>query len=163
METTFSGIALERGLRLRVVPSSAWVRSDSILLERILLNLLSNATRFTTHGGIVVGCRRCANQLRIDVCDSGTGIRRISSRGFWRVCSVGCSTARAPRDGLGLGLSIVDRLSRLLHHPIEVNSWSAGDRVFLSPFHLPLPGPVQSRLRCRLPRLLTRFAENSLL
>ena len=122
METTFAGSALERGLRLRVVPSSAWVRSDSILLERILLNLLSNATRFTTHGGIVVGCRRRANQLRIDVCDSGTGISPDQQQRIFGEFVQLAAPQPEHRDGLGLGLSIVDRLSRLLHHPIEVNS-----------------------------------------
>jgi signal transduction histidine kinase len=51
LEMTFTGAAYKRGLRLRVVSSGAWVRSDIILLERILLNVVSNAVRFTSHGG----------------------------------------------------------------------------------------------------------------
>ena len=58
VETTFAGSAREKGLSFRVIPSDAWVRSDFILLERILLNLISNAIRYTQHGGIVVGCRK---------------------------------------------------------------------------------------------------------
>ena len=55
---TFTQAARDKGLRLRVVASSAWIRSDAILIEQILLNLVSNAVRYTSAGGIVVGCRR---------------------------------------------------------------------------------------------------------
>jgi signal transduction histidine kinase len=122
VEATFAAAARETGLRLRVVPSSTWVRSDPILLERILLNLVSNALRYTARGGIVVGCRRHAESIRIDVCDSGIGIPADQQRSifgeFYRL-------AGAERDGsrgLGLGLAIVDRLGRLLGHPIEIDS-----------------------------------------
>jgi signal transduction histidine kinase/CheY-like chemotaxis protein len=122
IETTFGDAAHEKGLRLRVVASGAWVRSDSILLERILLNLVSNAVRYTAHGGVVVGCRRRGNELRIEVCDNGAGIpedqrKRIFSE-FYQL------TGPAPdrQGGLGLGLAIVDRLGRLLGHPIQLDS-----------------------------------------
>src|SRR6516162_10154571 len=52
--STFAAVAEEKGLALRLVSSSAWVRSDPVLLERIVLNLVSNAVRYTTSGGIVV-------------------------------------------------------------------------------------------------------------
>src|SRR5262249_5394002 len=55
---TFTQAAHDKGLSLRMVLSSAWVRSDPILLEQILLNLVANAVRYTSSGGIVVGCRR---------------------------------------------------------------------------------------------------------
>jgi signal transduction histidine kinase len=79
IETTFAELADKKGLSLRVVPCSAWVRSDPILLERILFNLVSNAVRYTTRGGVVVGCRRRPPQLRIDVCDTGAGNARAYS------------------------------------------------------------------------------------
>ena len=122
METTFAGAARERGLRLRVVPNSAWVRSDFILVERILLNLVSNAVRYTTHGGVVVGCRRRRGQLRVDVCDSGAGIPEEQQRNIFGEFVQLAAPKLDRRGGLGLGLSIVDRLGRLLDHPIEVNS-----------------------------------------
>ena len=75
IETTFAGAARAKGLRLQVLPSSGWARSDFILLERILQNLVSNAVRYTERGGVLVGCRRRGGQLRIDVYDSGPGIR----------------------------------------------------------------------------------------
>jgi signal transduction histidine kinase/ActR/RegA family two-component response regulator len=122
VETTFSAAAREKGLRLRVVPSSAWIRSDPILLERILLNLVSNAVHYTGHGGIVVGCRRPAGNIRIDVQDSGIGIPADQQRNvfaeFYRIAGLERDGSR----GLGLGLAIVDRLGRLLGHRIEVDS-----------------------------------------
>lgn len=122
VETTFTEAAREKGLRLSVVPSSAWIRSDFILLERILLNLASNAVRYTPHGGVVVGCRRRGGQLRIDVCDSGAGISEEHQQNIFGAY-VQLAAAKADRrDGLGFGLSIVEGLGRLLDHPIEVNS-----------------------------------------
>ena len=82
LEATFTQTTLKRGLRLRVIPSSAWVRSDIILLERILLNFVSNAVRYTSRGGVLIGCRRRREVLRIEVWDSGPGIPEISSRRF---------------------------------------------------------------------------------
>jgi signal transduction histidine kinase/CheY-like chemotaxis protein len=122
METTFAGAAGEKGLRLSVVPSAAWVRSDFILLERILLNLVSNAVRYTTRGGIVIGCRRRGARLRLEVWDSGPGIpedhRQSIFREFYQLAGPG----RDRRGGLGLGLAIVDGLGRLLDHPVELKS-----------------------------------------
>src|SRR5262245_59780205 len=66
VETTFVGPAREKGLSLRVVPSSAWVRSDFILLERVVFNLVSNAVRYTNRGGLVVGCRARGARVRIE-------------------------------------------------------------------------------------------------
>jgi signal transduction histidine kinase/CheY-like chemotaxis protein len=122
IETTFVDAARKKGLGLRVVGSNAWVASDPILLERILLNLVSNAVRYTEKGGVVVGCRRRRNQLRIDVCDTGAGIaedqRERIFREFYRLADSGPDGS----GGLGLGLAIVDRLSRLLGHPVELDS-----------------------------------------
>lgn len=122
VESTFAAAAREKGLRLRVVPCSSWVRSDSILLERILLNLVSNAVRYTTRGGMVVGCRRCGGGMRIEVLDSGIGIPAEQQRNvfgeFYRLAGADQDDVR----GLGLGLAIVDRLCRLLDHPLELSS-----------------------------------------
>ena len=63
IEATFTAAAREKGLALRVVPSSAWIRSDAILLERVLLNLVSNAIRYTPKGGIVLGCRHVGGPI----------------------------------------------------------------------------------------------------
>src|SRR5215468_566598 len=122
IETTFADAARKKGLRLRVVASEAWVSSDPILLERIMLNLVSNAVHYTERGGVVVGCRHRGQELRIDICDTGAGIpaderQRIFGE-FYQL------SRRAPdrSGGFGLGLAIVDRLGRLLGHRVELES-----------------------------------------
>lgn len=122
IETTFAAAAREKGLRLSVVPSRAWVRSDAILLERILLNLVSNAIRYTSRGGVIVGCRRRGDSVRLEVWDSGIGLAEDQHRTiFGEFYQVG-APAPGQRAGLGLGLSIVDGLCRLLGHPIDLAS-----------------------------------------
>lgn len=122
IETTFVAAAREKGLRLRVVPSKAWVRSDFILLERVLLNLVSNAVRYTARGGVVVGCRHRGGRLHIEVWDSGIGIPVDQQRNIFGEFYQLARAERDRRSGLGLGLAIVDRLCRLLDHPIELIS-----------------------------------------
>ena len=122
MVSTFAATAREKGLNLRVVPSRAWVRSDAILLERILLNLVSNAVRYTETGGVVVGCRRKGDKLRIDVCDTGIGIAADQQRNIFNEFYQLVPKEKGGRDGLGLGLAIVERLGALLDHPIGLES-----------------------------------------
>src|SRR3546814_6321037 len=74
MARVYGPQARERGLALRMVPSSQVIHSDPHLLERILGNLLSNAVRYTSEGRILLGCRRCHGKLRIEVWDTGIGI-----------------------------------------------------------------------------------------
>lgn len=117
----FGPAAREKGLHYSVVQSSAWIRSDPILLERILLNLVSNAVRYTSEGGIVVGCRRMGRDIRVDVCDTGIGVPSDQQKKIFAEFYRGIT--RSPvGEGLGLGLAIVDRLSRMLSHPIEMVS-----------------------------------------
>jgi signal transduction histidine kinase len=122
MDATFAAAARAKGLSLRVVSSSRWVRSDSILLERILQNLVSNAVRFAATGGIVVGCRRRGGELRLDVCDSGPGIPKDRQRDMFGEFTQLDGPHRDRQRGLGLGLAIVDRLCRLLGHRVELTS-----------------------------------------
>jgi signal transduction histidine kinase len=122
VETTFAEAALEKGLSLRLVSSRAWVRSDIIMLERILLNLVSNAVRYTSRGGVVIGCHRRGDTLRIDVCDSGPGIPEDQRQSVFEEFYQLANPERDRRGGIGLGLAIVDRLCRLLNHPIELTS-----------------------------------------
>lgn len=131
METTFADAAEEKGLRLSVVPCSAWVRSDFVLLERILLNLVSNAIRYTAFGGVLVGSRHRGEQLRIDVCDTGPGIPEEQRQSIFNEFYQLAVSDR--RGGLGLGLAIVDRLGRLLGHEVELASRSGrGSRFSVS-------------------------------
>jgi CheY-like chemotaxis protein len=122
IDATFDQAAREKGLRLRVVRSDAWVRSDVLLLERILLNLVSNAVRYTSRGGIVVGCRQRGEMLRIEVWDSGPGIPEGHRQNIFGEFFQLPASERNRYGGLGLGLAIVDRLRRLLNHEIELTS-----------------------------------------
>ena len=140
IEMTFTSAAREKDLRLQVVSSGAWIRSDFILLERILLNLVSNAVRYTDEGGVVVGCRRRTGLLRIEVWDSGIGIPEDQQRNVFSEFHQLSTLDRDRRGGLGLGLAIVDRLCRLLDHPIELTSrLDGGSRFVVS---VPLASPL---------------------
>jgi signal transduction histidine kinase/CheY-like chemotaxis protein len=120
VEPTFEAAAAAKGLSLRFVPSDAWVRSDFILLERILLNLVSNAVRYTERGGVVIGARRRGAHLRLEVWDTGSGIPEDQRENvFGEFYQLGGARGAG---GLGLGLAIVDRLCDLLRHPIELTS-----------------------------------------
>ncbi len=121
-ETTFAEAAREKGLTFHVRRSALWVKSDFILLERVVFNLISNAGRYTAKGGLVVGCRRRGGDMRIEVWDTGAGIpadqhEKIFGE-FYRLNE----PDRDRRGGLGLGLAIVDRACRLLQHRVEVKS-----------------------------------------
>ncbi len=120
IEATFAGAAREKHLTLRVVRSAAWVRSDAVLLERILLNLVSNAIRYTQRGGVLVGCRRRDDSLRVEVWDSGPGIPEDQHKRVFEEFYRGVGADRAA--GLGLGLAIVERLARVLGHRLELRS-----------------------------------------
>jgi signal transduction histidine kinase/CheY-like chemotaxis protein len=121
LEVEFAPLAREKGLRLVFVPSSLTVRSDRRLLRRLLQNLVSNAVKYTKVGRVLVGCRRHGRQLRIDVYDTGIGIpkskQRIVFTEFHRL-EQGAKVAR----GLGLGLSIVERIGRVLDHKVRLTS-----------------------------------------
>ena len=122
IESTFAGAAQEKGLSLRVVKSSGWICSDFLLLERILSNLISNAIRYTTAGTVLVGCRRRGERLHIQVWDTGAGIPAEQHKNIFVEFFRLSKHDREPRSGLGLGLAIVDRLCRLLDHPISLVS-----------------------------------------
>ena len=117
----FTPAARDKGLRLRMVSCSAWIRSDAILLEQILLNLVSNAVRYTAVGGIVVGCRYVGDTLRIDVCDSGIGIAIDQQHSIFGEFYQVAAPERS-KVGLGLGLAIVERIATVLQHPIALAS-----------------------------------------
>lgn len=114
--------AAEKGLELRVVPCDLTVVSDPVLLKRILRNLVENGLRYTESGRILVGCRREGDSVRIEVHDTGPGIpdkeREAIFHEFHQLEPFGA----AGSQGLGLGLSIVDRLSQLLGHRISLAS-----------------------------------------
>jgi signal transduction histidine kinase len=126
----FEPQAQEKGLRLRVHPCRAWVRSDPALVERIVRNLVSNAVRYTTQGRVLIGCRRAVGRLSIEVHDTGLGIpleqQALVFEEFYQVAN----PERDRTKGLGLGLSIVQRLANLLDAPLALRSRPGTGSVF---------------------------------
>ena len=122
IEVMFTPLALERGLRFSVVLSNAWIRSDPALLERILQNLVSNAINHTRSGGVLVGCRRRCGVLSIQVWDTGPGIAAAHQQDIFQEFFQLGNPERDRSKGLGLGLAIVDRIARLLSHPVRLRS-----------------------------------------
>jgi signal transduction histidine kinase len=119
----------ERRLRFRVVPCDAIVRTDIRMLDRVLRNLVSNAMRYTDRGGVLVGCRLRADRIRVEVWDTGIGIphARLGDifKEFLRLDDPGERPA-----GMGLGLAIVDRLTRLLGGRMIVRSREGRGSLF---------------------------------
>jgi len=118
----FSVHAQAQGLSLRAVPCRLAIDSDPRLLEQMLRNLLSNALKYTPQGKILLGCRRHGNHLSIEVWDTGIGIPQRECQAIFEEYHQLDNPAREHSRGLGLGLSIVQRLGHLLGHPIRVRS-----------------------------------------
>jgi Na+/proline symporter/signal transduction histidine kinase len=121
LEVEFTPLAREKGLTLQFVSCSLSVRSDRRLLRRLLQNYVSNAVKYTPKGRVLVGCRRHRNKLRIEVWDTGLGIPQSKKRAIFREFQRLDEGAKVAR-GLGLGLSIVERIARVLAHKIDVRS-----------------------------------------
>lgn len=126
----FSPVAMERGLRFERVDSSARVVSDPKLLRRVLQNLLSNALRYTPAGRVLIGCRRRDGHLLIQVLDTGSGIPPDQTELIFREFHRLQESRRSRERGLGLGLAIVDRIARMLDHPISLDSLPGRGTVF---------------------------------
>jgi len=130
LQIQFRHQAQEKGLGLTFVTPNKTVSTDRALLERILSNYVANAIRFTETGGVLVGCRKEGRGLRIDVVDTGRGIRKEDRERvfdeFYRVAD----DNRAQKKGLGLGLNIAKRLADLLEHPIRLSSQEGKGSIF---------------------------------
>ena len=111
------------------MPCSLVVRSDRRLLRRLVQNLVSNAIKYTPAGRVLIGCRRRGDTLRIDVYDTGVGIPESKRRDIFVEFHRLEQGARIAR-GLGLGLSIVERVARVLGCAIELESTAGGGSHF---------------------------------
>jgi CheY-like chemotaxis protein len=129
LKLEFSPLAAEKGLELSFLPCSLNVRSDRRLLRRLLQNLVSNAIKYTPKGRVLVGCRRLNGKIRIEVHDTGLGIPASQQKIIFREFQRLDQGARAAR-GLGLGLSIVERIGRVLGHRIGLHSKSRRGSTF---------------------------------
>jgi Na+/proline symporter/signal transduction histidine kinase/CheY-like chemotaxis protein len=129
MQVEFEPLARARGLRLRIVDSSVWVRADRRLLRRLLQNLVSNAVKYTTSGTVLIGVRRRDKRIAIEVIDTGPGIHAshhaLIFKEFQRLQK---TTHLVP--GLGLGLSIVERISRVMDAPVGLRSMPGRGSTF---------------------------------
>ncbi len=131
LEGEFYPMAKDQQLPFHVLPCRLTVRSDARLLGRILRNFISNAFRYTSSGRILVGCRRRrGDRLSIQVWDTGVGVPEKLLPEIFREFHQLNTRQRGMRKGVGLGLAIVDRLSRMLNHRIEVKSWANCGSVF---------------------------------
>jgi signal transduction histidine kinase/ActR/RegA family two-component response regulator len=119
-----------KGLDLRVHPTRAVAFSDPVLLEQMVRNLIGNAVRYTSKGGVLVGVRSRGSRLSVEVWDTGGGIApQDQKRIFEDFVQLG-NPERNQAKGLGLGLGIVQRASRLLNHPISLDSRLGRGTVF---------------------------------
>ena len=123
-------ITAERRLKLKVRGQQSLVRTDPLMLERILQNLVVNAVRYTESGGVLIGCRPFGDKVRIEVWDTGRGIPAEHMDNIFAEFFRLEHSVQAEPNGLGLGLSIVRRLSELLDHPIHVASRPGRGTVF---------------------------------
>ena len=166
--------ASDKGLRLRVRPTSAWVRSDPVLLQRILQNLVANAVRYTQQGSVLLACRPSGDgpdsgaRVRIEVWDSGIGIAPEHQHQVFREFYQVGNAERDRTRGLGLGLNIVERTAHLLGHSFTLrSSLGQGTRFTLE---VPLaradaapPEPVQAPAITRLNGLAVMVIEDDAL
>jgi CheY-like chemotaxis protein/anti-sigma regulatory factor (Ser/Thr protein kinase) len=118
----YAAKAADKGLRLRSAPRRLHVRTDPALLERALRNLIENALRYTSKGGVLIGLGRRRSDVRIDVVDTGVGVPHDKLEEIFEEFLQLHNPGRDLGEGLGLGLTIVDRLARLLDARIEVAS-----------------------------------------
>lgn len=136
-----------KGLDLRIVDTSLLGRTDPVLLETMLRNLVSNAIKYTKTGRVLLGCRPSGENIRIEVWDTGIGIPDDELRSIFEEFYQVGNEARDREQGLGLGLSIVQRMARLLEHRVNTRS----DLAKGSLFSIELPRSSNTILRKPVP------------
>jgi signal transduction histidine kinase len=140
---SFRRAAADRRITLRFRPTRLWADSDPLLLDRMIANLVSNALRYTPAGGrVLVAARKRGDAVLVEVRDSGIGIAvEHQAAIFAEFYQVG-NVAREHNKGLGLGLSIVDRLARALDIQVALRSRLGEGTTFALQIPGSLPGIV---------------------
>jgi Na+/proline symporter/signal transduction histidine kinase/CheY-like chemotaxis protein len=150
--------AERKGLDLRIMPSLVTLRSDRRLLRRILQNLISNAIKYTPNGRVLVGCKRSGSNVKIIVADTGFGIPDEQQK------TIFLEFERLGQDqgavaGLGLGLSIVERMCKVLRHPLQLHSVVGKGTLFALtvPIGKDVPHLIESKTSSQSPSVSTLF------
>jgi signal transduction histidine kinase/ActR/RegA family two-component response regulator len=159
VEKEMTPLAKSRGVGLKVRPCAGHVYSDRVMIERIALNLVSNAVRHTRSGGrVLVACRMRGGLLRLAVYDTGIGIPELQQKEiFEEFHRLDTSQPHDETGGLGLGLAIVRRLAQVLHLPITLQSTPGRGSMFavdMQLLHVARPrrgrAPEETKLADRL-------------
>jgi len=122
LASEFAPAAEAKGLAITCVPTSLWVDSDPVLLQRILLNVIANALRYTHGGRILIGCRRRGDEVEVVIADTGIGIEAADLPHVFEEFYTAAPMHAGGSSGLGLGLAIVKRLAALLAHRLTIDS-----------------------------------------
>jgi two-component system CheB/CheR fusion protein len=147
LRSEFNYQAKAQNLQLRVVSCSLSVRTDPRLLGQMVRNLLSNALKYTRKGKVLLGCRRHGDRLSIEVWDTGIGIADNELHAIFEEYHQIDNPARERKRGLGLGLSIVQRMGVLLGHPVRVFSRLGVGSGFVIEVMLATEGPMPESAR----------------
>ena len=141
LENEFTSLALEHGVELRLHSTHAWIYSDAILLYRVLANLVDNAVKHARNPGVLIAARRRGDHWRIEVWDCGPGIPAEQQQAIFDEFVQLDNPGRDRRKGLGLGLSIVQRLNQLLGCQLSLISRMGCGTCFrlVVPEGMPLP------------------------
>ncbi|RRJ84012.1 PAS domain-containing hybrid sensor histidine kinase/response regulator [Aestuariirhabdus litorea] len=126
----FSAMAENSQMQFSLVDCRAVIRSDKKLLRRIVQNFLTNAFRYARRGRVVLGCRRLGDRLRIEIWDNGPGIPQSRLTEIFEEFRRLDSHVTQEVKGVGLGLAIADRISKILDHPLAVRSSEGKGSVF---------------------------------
>ena len=154
LHATFESVIPAKGIRLKVRRCGSIVESDPVLLQRVLLNLVSNAIHYTKKGGVLVGVRVRGPVCHLDVTDTGAGIPECERQRIFDEFYRGSASGSGNRNGLGLGLSIVKRITQALGHDLSLKS-SPGRG---SRFRVTLPVAGRIAAQGRAPEDLTPLA-----
>jgi PAS domain S-box-containing protein len=140
----FAGVANNKGLHLTIDKPHVCVHSDPALVSQLLRNLLSNAIKYTQQGTVELHCEIGGGKLRVAVRDTGVGIAPDQvGLIFDEFYQIGV-TPNSSRDGYGLGLSIVQRIARLLNLKVNVESDVGKGSMFS--FELPAADSIKSAI-----------------
>ncbi len=152
----FEAMAGDNQISFAMVPCSATVNSDPSLLRRILQNFLTNAYRYARGGRVLLGCRHRGEFIEIQVLDTGCGIDEHETQEIFKEFKRLNHPSSRNVSGLGLGLAIADRISKVLDHPIQVRS-SLGEGSMFS-IMVPLGQTVSQVVTKPIPSLMQPLA-----